>query len=1155
MSTQRKKKSWVSFRHKIPESARFLYKKFIEPKSKNEDLKRREFILNIFLLCILILYGAGFLFSLYFSVIQPEYKAINPLVLLAIFIIFLLLYIVSRFGFFAISTYIFIGILFIATTYAVYKWGIELPPGLLFFSLVIIISGILISTRFAFIIALISSLSIAVVNYLQINNIKIPDLYWKAEKMKTTDITVLSIIFGVIATVSWLSNREIEKSLKRARKSEAVMKESEKRFRQFFENEPEYCYMISPEGRILDINASALKTLGYEKQEIIGKPFLTTIYAPSSYDKAKNLFMKWKKTGKLRNEELNIITKNKEERIILLSADAMRNAKGEIVHSISVQRDITERKQAEEALQKEKDLLEVKVEQRTKELKKVQIEKMSQLYRFAEFGRLSTGLFHDLVNPLTAVSLNIERIEGQPETKEYLDRAIKATKRMENFISAVRKQMSHQESKALFFLTKQIQQAIQILLYKAQELNIKITFFPNENIQTYGDPIKFSQIITNLINNAVDAYSKTNKEINKRREIEIKLSQRDNIISLTVEDWGCGISKEVISKIFQPLFTTKNAKQGIGMGLSLIKTIIEKDFHGNIKVESYENKGTKFIIKFPKIMMENPVYYLINQQQEDGSFLDSNKSKSILFTSLILSCLNNLEETDQIKDIKQKAANFLLSQKDDNWLFSENIGINFCVLSTLTKYNPEIINGEAIAKILMTLTSVESKEGGPYYSSKVSNNVDIGVNASIAYFLSLQNVDLPELNNLIEAAIDSGNFKSELFRSDYPVIYLISKFYKGSQKGKLAERLQNEINYLKRSDISSSSLNTAFYLEASNPIKKKESDKSPTDKEKQIYNRIIKLAEQRFSSLNGEIKDYAMREIKKTIKGNSDKQMTFMAYYFKKALGKKGEKISDDLIAKFGLANIFFWTAFIIYDDFWDEDEEANPKILPTANLYARHFTNFFTSLSIKKEFHQFFREIMDKLDAANTWETVYCRTKVESGKLTIPENIPNYGNYDLKYQPASGHILGPVAMLYLLGYKENSPEMQNLISYFRNYLIAMQINDDAHDWEEDLRRGHLSTVVVMLLQDYLEKYPNKKEIDTDKELEELQKIFWFKTIVKACQTAIFHTDKSRKALKSITILEDITPLERFIIIAENVAKKALKEQETTTDFLKSYKA
>ncbi|MBU7030095.1 MAG: PAS domain S-box protein [Theionarchaea archaeon] len=138
--------------------------------------------------------------------------------------------------------------------------------------------------------------------------------------------------------------------------AEEALKDSEKRFRLFFENEPEYCYMVSPEGEIQDINKSALKTLGYEKEEIIGKPLLTTIYAPSSRKTAQQLFAKWKKTGSLKNEELTIITKEGKERTVLLSVDSVKDSSGKVLYSISVQRDITKRKRAEEQLKESEEM-------------------------------------------------------------------------------------------------------------------------------------------------------------------------------------------------------------------------------------------------------------------------------------------------------------------------------------------------------------------------------------------------------------------------------------------------------------------------------------------------------------------------------------------------------------------------------------------------------------------------------------------------------------------------------------------------------------------------------------------------------------------------------------------------------------------------------
>ena len=280
--------------------------------------------------------------------------------------------------------------------------------------------------------------------------------------------------------------------------------------------------------------------------------------------------------------------------------------------------------------------------------------------------------------------------------------------------------------------------------------------------------------------------------------------------------------------------------------------------------------------------------------------------------------------------------------------------------------------------------------------------------------------------------------------------------------------------------------------------------------------------------------------------------MSLMAYFTKKALGRKGEIFSDDFIAELGLNNIFFWNAFIIYDDFWDE--EGVPKTLPTANLFAREFTKYFNAIFPEDSgFSKFFDDLMDKLDMANTWETLHCRAEVRGTVIIIPELLPDYGDYELAYAPASAHILGSMLMLNRIGYSLDSQEVKNLINYFRNCLIAMQINDDACDWEEDLARGHLSTVVVMLVEDYRSIYPGKKEIDMLVELEDLKKIYWFKTVKRMGETAIAHTTKSRNSLLAMESVENIDFLERLINETEMVAQKALIEQGKSIDFLNNF--
>lgn len=133
------------------------------------------------------------------------------------------------------------------------------------------------------------------------------------------------------------------------RQAEAALRQSEARFRTFFENAPAYCYMVSPDGVLLDVNAEILQALGYTREELVGAP-LATLYAPGSQARAHTVFQRWLETGEVRNEELRVRTKAGAERVVLLSAQAVRDEAGRLLHSISLQRDITERVQAEAAL-------------------------------------------------------------------------------------------------------------------------------------------------------------------------------------------------------------------------------------------------------------------------------------------------------------------------------------------------------------------------------------------------------------------------------------------------------------------------------------------------------------------------------------------------------------------------------------------------------------------------------------------------------------------------------------------------------------------------------------------------------------------------------------------------------------------------------------
>lgn len=629
-------------------------------------------------------------------------------------------------------------------------------------------------------------------------------------------------------------------------------------------------------------------------------------------------------------------------------------------------------------------------------------------------------------------------------------------------------------------------------------------------------------------------------------------------------------------------------------------------------------------------MNEKTISHLHSGQEKDGSFLSLSSDsqnfthpltyQTTFSTSLILSCLSTLNETPQIKIIKQKAATFLLSQKSKHWSWNywvresgeakkmpypDDLDDTFCALNALFLYNSKIINGEVMADIVNLLTALEIKTGGPYKTwlvdksvKKIWKDVDLAVNSNIAYFLFLNEIEIPNLTKFINSKIAKTDFFSPYYPSPFPIIYFISRFYKGKYKEKIikylidkqqatgsfgnplytalaisslinlgfpVQKLKLSMEYLLKNQkneywkaygfcfdpskngkkyISGSSyLTTAFCLEALNKyqdaIYKMENtiiDKTQTKQQEKLYNAVLQNVKNRLTAFDVSFKKVAFSFIDKLTKNNTDKQIVLLPYYFANSLKKKNNKISDELLIQLGTANLFGWIAYTIYDNFLDE--EGNPKTLSLANISLRETQNIFLNISPdNKNWQIFSQKILDQIDAANYWEITNCRNK---------KKLPNYGNYEKLAEKSLGHALGPLAILFSLGYNENSQELKQLTKFFKHYLIAKQLNDDAHDWEKDLKKEHINPVIVLLLK-------KNKNIILSKE-KDLKKLFWENILDEVLQIILQHVKKGKLALKKCSVIMDKSIFEEMIIKYEKTAIKAIEEKKQTLQFLKTYK-
>ena len=142
-------------------------------------------------------------------------------------------------------------------------------------------------------------------------------------------------------------------------------------------------------------------------------------------------------------------------------------------------------------------------------------------------------------------------------------------------------------------LKETIREVLGFMDKEAQFRQIDIILKVDEAIPVFeSDRGKLQQIFLNLINNAFAAVSDGG-----RIEIDAKMEEND-IVSIMVEDNGCGIAEEDLKKIFEPFFSTKTGQGGTGLGLSITYNLI-LEIGGKIRVSSEQNKGTIFTISIP----------------------------------------------------------------------------------------------------------------------------------------------------------------------------------------------------------------------------------------------------------------------------------------------------------------------------------------------------------------------------------------------------------------------------------------------------------------------------------------------------------------------------------------------------------------------------
>lgn len=433
----------------------------------SEDKKRKSYLLNLINVGLFI-----FLVSIIFVRILGEIffsASSNKENFVVLFFILLLLsfmtFLVKK-GFVRIVAFSILVLLLTSSLKGSFTWGLDLYTVDMMYPLIILLSAVLISSKFSFFVLFIICVNLSLIYVLQENGYIFASSAWKLSQPSFPNLLTIMIIYALMTFLSWLSSREIEKSLQ---KSKALSKEL-----------------------------------------------------------------------KLQNENLEQI-----------------------------------------------------VEERTKELKVLQLNQLTRIAPLLDLGKLSAGLIHDVREPLAVLSFILQNAKQNKSIIVDLEQAFIAIDKIDDLSKMSACKLFNKPELEIFNLNQEIQKLISLFEYKSRIKKVKIIFETNKEFELHADRSKLNQVVANLILNSLEAYDDRG---NKEKYIFIKLIKKPRNLLIKIKDYGIGIDQENLARVFEPNFSSKDNKKSLGLGLYVGQEAMRKVYETKIRVESTKGVGSTFTL-------------------------------------------------------------------------------------------------------------------------------------------------------------------------------------------------------------------------------------------------------------------------------------------------------------------------------------------------------------------------------------------------------------------------------------------------------------------------------------------------------------------------------------------------------------------------------
>ena len=400
--------------------------------------------------------------------------------------------------------------------------------------------------------------------------------------------------------------REQKDSLNRmVQERTAALRESERKYREIFENIIDVFYRTDNEGVIRIVSPSVEQIFGYAPDQVIGKRLAGFYVNPED----RNQFLSvLQEKGEVKGYEAPLRAKNGSVVWVSTNAQFYRDEHGNILGVQGISRDITDRKLA------------------MKEKAKLQ-DHLQQVQKMESIGSLAGGIAHDLNNILFPISglseMLLDDILPDSPERESIEQIHKSAQRGSELVKQILTFSRQSKPRKLPIRIQPILKEVLKLARAAIPMNIEISSHISTDCGLVSaDPTQVHQIAMNLITNAYHAVEQSGGTIN----VELKetaigsnigmfhpaFGEKDELpphampgdilpggyLCITVSDTGTGIDQTLVDKIFDPYFTTKEQGKGTGLGLSVVHGIV-KEHGGDIRVYSEVGKGTAFHVYLP----------------------------------------------------------------------------------------------------------------------------------------------------------------------------------------------------------------------------------------------------------------------------------------------------------------------------------------------------------------------------------------------------------------------------------------------------------------------------------------------------------------------------------------------------------------------------